>query len=39
MREVSMTGRGWISMIRFELLASETVEGDGAVTVGELHVA
>ena len=39
MREVSMTGRGWISMIRMQLLASETVEGDGAVTVRELHVA
>jgi hypothetical protein len=39
MREVTITGRGWISMIRGELLASETVEGDGAVTVRELHVA
>ena len=34
-----MTGRGWISMNRVQLLASETVEGEGAVTVRELHVA
>jgi hypothetical protein len=39
MREVLNTGGGWISMIRVELLASETVEGEDAVTVRELHTA
>jgi hypothetical protein len=36
MREMVNTGRGWISMMRVELLASETVEGEDAVTVREL---
>jgi hypothetical protein len=39
MREVVMTGRGWISMIRFQLLASGTVERDLAVTVRETYAA
>jgi len=39
MREVVITGRGWISMIRVQLLASGTVEGDVAVTVREMYAA
>ena len=39
MREVINTGRGWISISRVQLLASETVEGEDAVTVRELHTA
>src|SRR6202041_2950316 len=37
MRELSITGRGWISMNRVQLLASKTVEGEDAVTVREMH--
>jgi len=39
MREVALTGRGWIFIVRAELLASKTVEGEHSVTVREMHTA